>query len=172
MATNNEEGVLFLNIRIKKFGWKSWSVYSYLWYNCRYETYDALSCNCHDTLWHTRSITDALPAFLNISNLKVEKETPIVYQNIKNIWTLHKQPTRPRIFMWKKILGQAGTCGASALPTELLIGPAMCIVFIIILCQQNSIHWNFVYLTNRNIFPCAYNPSQYIFPIYTEHSHI
>ena len=37
----------------------------------------------------------------------MEKETPTVHQNIKNIWTVHKQLTQPRIF--KKIPGQAET---------------------------------------------------------------
>ena len=40
--------------------------------------------------------------------LKVEKEAPIVHQNIKNIWTVQKQPTHPRIFMWKKFLTKRG----------------------------------------------------------------
>ena len=37
-----------------------------------------------------------------------EKETPITHQHIKNIWTEHKQPTQPRIFMWKKSLSKRG----------------------------------------------------------------
>ena len=36
-------------------------------HNCRYETYDAPytgTCNCNNTLWHTRSIPDAYRHFL------------------------------------------------------------------------------------------------------------
>ena len=87
----------------------------------------------HRTLEHvivtihsgTRDNYWCLTAFLNISNLKEEKETPIIHQNIKNIQTVHKQPTQPRIFMWKNPWPSGDLnpgplrCRASALPTEL-----------------------------------------------------
>ena len=52
-----------------------------------YETYDAPyagTCSYNGTLWQSRSITDAYRHFL-INQMKEEKETPIVYQNVKNI---------------------------------------------------------------------------------------
>ena len=85
--------VLCIAGAIAIFRYKILSIFSYLTiildYNCRYETYDA------PYTWYTGTCYTqvheinywCLPAFLNnnISNLKVEKETPIVHQNIKNI---------------------------------------------------------------------------------------
>ena len=83
-----------------------WALINYLnntgtSYNCRYETYDAPytgTCSS-DTLWHTRSITDAYRYFLIYQIRKWRKKHPSYTSGDLNPGPL--------------------ACGLSALPTEL-----------------------------------------------------